>query len=270
MHRSFILIFSFIFSAYLNAQTGIGDPNIFHPAEAPAVTGRYSQVMGDEVKVLYRNEMSGGISAHTYAGFGLNFRRAKHVTGFRKRVIEGELTYIKDPKEVKTVNPTFDNSKGFFYGKLNSLIVMRCGTGFQNVLYKKPEKSGVEIRYVTMLGVSLGIAKPVYLEILHMTSQQNEYTLSTERYDPSKHTLDDIYGRAPFFKGFGESTIYPGGYAKLGLNFEYGSYDDDVKAIECGMVVDAYPKVIPIMANSTNRQVFVGFYINFLYGRKWF
>ncbi|MFI5149080.1 MAG: hypothetical protein ACHQRM_05055 [Bacteroidia bacterium] len=270
MLRSLVLVSLFIFPLCLFSQNGIGDPNIFHPAEAPAVTGRYSQGMGDEVKVLYRNEMSGGLSAHTFAGFGLNFRRAKHVTGFRKRVLEGELTYIRDPKEVKTVNPTFDNSKGFYYGKLNSLIVFRAGTGFQNVIYKKPEKSGVEIRYVTMLGVSLGIAKPVYLEILHMTSQQNEYTLSTERYDPAKHTLDDIYGRAPFFKGFGESKIYPGGYAKLGLNFEYGSYDDDVKAIECGIAVDAYPQVIPIMASSTNRQVFVGFYINFLYGRKWF
>jgi hypothetical protein len=223
MLRSLTSILLFIFSGSLLAQNGIGDPNLLHPSETPPPAGRYSQGMGDEVKVLYRNELSGGLSAHTYSGFGLNFRRGKHVTGFKKRVIEGELTYIKDPKEVKTVNPTFDNSKGFYYGKLNSLIVLRCGTGFQNVIYKKPEKSGVEIRYVTMVGVSLGIAKPVYLEILHMTSQQNEYTLSTERYNPSIHTLDDIYGRAPFFKGFGESTLYPGGYAKLGLNFEYGS-----------------------------------------------
>jgi hypothetical protein len=270
MLRSLTSILLFIFSGCLLAQNGIGDPNLLHPSETPPPVGRYSQGMGDEVKVLYRNEMSGGLSAHTYSGFGLNFRRGKHVTGFKKRVIEGELTYIKDPKEVKTVNPTFDNSKGFYYGKLNSLIVLRCGTGFQNVIYKKPEKSGVEIRYVTMVGVSLGIAKPVYLEILHMTSQQNEYTLSTERYNPSIHTLDDIYGRAPFFKGFGESTLYPGGYAKLGLNFEYGSYDDDVKAIECGVVVDAYDKIVPIMAYNPNRQVFVAFYINFLYGRKWF
>jgi hypothetical protein len=245
-------------------------PNILHPAEAPATTGRYSQGMGDEVKVLHRNEMAGGLLAHTYSGFGINLRRGKHVTGNRKRVTEGEFTYIRDPKEVKTVNPSFDNSKGFYYGKLNTLMVLRLGEGFQNVIYKKPEKSGVEIRYVTMIGVSLGIAKPVYLEILHPTSAANNYTLTTERYDPEKHTIDIIYGRAPFFKGFGESTIYPGGYAKLGLNFEYGSYEESVKAIECGVVVDAYPKVIPIMANETNRQVFIGLYINVLYGRKWF
>jgi hypothetical protein len=249
---------------------GKEQPSVFQPAETPAVSGHYSQGMGDEVKVLYRNEMSGGLLAHTYAGFGLNVRRGKHVTCFRKRVTEGEFTYIRHPKEVKTVNPTFDNSKGFFYGKLNSLLVLRFGEGFQNVIYSKPEKSGVEIRYVTMLGASLGIAKPVYLEILHLTSNQNEYTLTTERYDPAKHSIDQIYGRAPYFTGFGQSQLYPGGYAKLGLNFEYGSYDDDVKAIECGVVVDGYYKVVPIMANTSNRQVYIAFYLNFLYGRKWF
>lgn len=265
-----ILICTFFFSGVsLFAQTN-EPPSILHPQEAPAIQGHYSESMGDQVKVLYRNEMVGGLSSHTFAGFGLNFRRGKHVTGTKKRVVEGELTYIRDPKEVKTVNPTFDNSKGFYYGKLNSLIVLRMGTGYQKVFYSKPEKSGVEIRGVSMIGVSLGIAKPVYLEILHMTNNQNEYTLTTEKYDPNTQGINDIYGRAPYFKGFGESKLYPGAYGKLGLNFEYGSYDDDVKAIECGVVFDAYPTVVPIMANTASRQVFVGLYINLLYGRKWF
>jgi hypothetical protein len=271
MQRRFYLFCIFIFSGLVSyCQNGAENPTIFHLAETPPPKGRYSEGMGDEVKILYRNEMSGGILAHTYGGFGINLRRGKHVTGTRKRVTEGEFTYIRDPKEIKTVNPSFDNSKGFYYGKLNTLMVLRLGTGFQNVIYKKPEKSGVEIRYVTMAGFSLGIAKPVYLEILHPGSQSNTYTLSTEKYEADKYTIDQIYGRAPFFKGFGESTLYPGGYVKLGLNFEYGSYDDAVKAIECGVVVDGYAKVIPIMANDINRQVFVGLYINILYGRKWF
>ncbi len=275
MRQRFNLFFSLSFlSASLFAQVGGRDqPPGSPPADAytPPIAGRYSQGMGDEVKVLYRNEMSGGLLAHTYSGFGLNFRRGKHVTGFRKRVTEAEFTYIRNPKEVKTVNPTFDNSKGFYYGKLNSFLVFRLGTGYQNVIYSKPEKSGVEIRYVTMVGASLGIAKPVYLEILHPDpSNPNTYSLTTERYNPAIHTIDQIYGRAPYFTGFGESQIYPGGYIKLGLNFEYGSYDDDVKAIECGVVADGYYKVVPIMANTSNRQVFVAFYLNILYGRKWF
>lgn len=223
----------------------------------------------DGQKVLYRNEMAGGFVAHT-EGVGVNFRRGKHVTGRRKRVFEIEFVNMRHPKEVKTVNPYFENSKGFFYGKLNTFQVLRPGIGFQNVIYSKADGRGVEIRYVTFLGGSIGFAKPVYLEILHETPVQFEYQLSTEKYDPDRHFIDNIYGRAPYFKGFDEMKIYPGGYAKLGLSFEYASFEEDVKAIEVGVCADVYPKVVPIMANTKNNQVFVSLYLNLLYGRKWF
>lgn len=223
----------------------------------------------DDTKLLYRNEMSGGLIAHSN-GFGANFRRGQHVTGTRKRVFEVEFATYKHPKEVKTVNPAFDNAKGFYYGKLNSVFLLRPGVGYQNVIFSKPERSGVEIRYVTFLGGSLCFEKPVYLQILKRTPIDNYYDLATEKYDPAVHYPDNIYGRAPYFKGFDEMKIVPGGYAKFGLTFEYGALDDAVKAIETGVCVDVYPKVIPIMATQRNQQVFVTLYLHVLYGRKWF
>jgi len=223
----------------------------------------------DDTKLLYRNEMSIGGIVHSN-GFGANFRRGQHVTGTRKRVLEIELVNYRHPKEVKTVNPAFDNAKGFYYGKLNSLLILRPGIGYQNVIFSKPEKSGVEIRYVTFIGGSIGLAKPVYLQILKRTPIDNYYDLATEKYDPALHFPDNIYGRAPYFKGFDEMKIYPGGYAKFGLTFEYGAFDDAVKAIETGVCVDLYPKVVPLMATQRNQQVFVSLYLHFLYGRKWF
>ena len=44
---------------------------------------------GQDPNVLYRNEMSFGVFAHS-RGFGINFMRAKHVTGTRKRLLEVE------------------------------------------------------------------------------------------------------------------------------------------------------------------------------------
>ncbi len=146
---------------------------------------------------------------------------------------------------------------------------MRPGYGYQKVLYEKQDRKGVEIKLLTIFGPSLGFAKPVYLEIL-LPIDPLVSNLQTAKYDPTIHTLDNIYGRAGFFKGLGESKIYPGGFFKLGLNFEYANLDDDIKSIEVGAVVDAYPKIVPIMATAKNQQVFLQFYINFLYGRKWF
>ncbi|MCC6691227.1 MAG: hypothetical protein IT235_06800 [Bacteroidia bacterium] len=226
---------------------------------------------GVDLNVIYRNEAVFGVLAHSN-GFGAIYRRAKHVTADRKRVLEIEFVNMSHPKEVKSINPYFENSKGFYYGKLNSILIPRVGVGFQNVLFRKAERRSVEIRYSTYIGASIALAKPVYLEILQKTNTPSEFNLSTERYDPSnpQHSFDNIYGRAPYFTGFDQLKIYPGAYVKLGLSFEYGDTRSDVKVIETGLVFDMYPKVVPIMAYATNYQIFPTLYISFIYGKKWF
>lgn len=222
-----------------------------------------------DVQLLYRNEMTFAGIVHGN-GFGFNFRRGKHVTGFRKRNLEIEFVNIKHPKEFKTTNPVFDRARSYFYGKLNVFNVLRIGYGYQQQLYGKQDRKGVEIRMVYFIGPSLGLVKPVYLQILVPTTTPQEYHIITEKYDPAKHFIDNIYGRAPYFKGFNEVKPIVGGYAKFGIAFEYANYDDAVKAIETGIALDVYPKVIPIMANTKNQQVFPNLYIKFIWGRKWF
>ena len=228
---------------------------------------------GANLNVIYRNESTFGLVAHSN-GFGVNYRRGRHVTGNRKRVVEFEFVNIRHPKEVKVVNPSpnLESAKGFYYGKLNSLLVPRVGVGFQNVLYRKAERKSVEIRYSSFLGASLGLAKPVYLEIIHERFVNGDHIveISTEQYDPLKYTLDDIYGRGPYFKGFDHLKIYPGGYAKFALSFEYADLRNDVKVIETGFTVDVYPKVVPLMATTQNHQIFVNVYVALIYGKKWF
>jgi hypothetical protein len=222
---------------------------------------------GEDLNVLYRNESTFGIYAHSAGGFGIAYRRGQHVTGKRKRMFEIEAQNFKHPKEVKSVNSYFENSKGFIYGKLNSFFIIRPGVGYQNVLYQKSDKKSVEIRYSYFVGVDLAFAKPVYLEIVR---DQVTPVVSTERYDPEVHTIDVIYGKAPFFKGMDQTKIHPGGYAKLALSFEYADRYNSIKAIETGVVFDVYPKVLPMMAYNKNQQVFGSLYLKILWGKKWF
>lgn len=225
---------------------------------------------GEDLNVLYRNESTFGFYAHSAGGFGLAYRRGKHVTGKRKRMFEIEAQNFKHPKEVKSVNSYYENSKGFIYGKLNSFLIIRPGVGYQNVLYQKGDKKSVEIRAHTFLGLDLTFAKPVYLEIIKPTSDPLIYTISTERYNPDIHYTNNIYGKAPFFKGLDKTTIHPGLYAKFALSFEYADRYNSIKAIEVGSVVDAYPWVLPMMAYNRNQQVYVQLYLKFMFGKKWF
>jgi hypothetical protein len=135
-------------------------------------------------------------------------------------------------------------------------------------LYSKAERNGVEIRMLYSGGVSLGLLKPVYLEILKPVGN-NFYDLAVEKYDPATHYQEDIYGRAPFTEGLGQLQFRPGIYGKLGYCFEYAPIFENVNAMEVGVALDVFPKEIPIMAFTKNKQLFLTFYVTLMYGRKW-
>ena len=222
---------------------------------------------GEDLKVMYRNESSFGLYVHTAGGIGIAYRRGYHVNGYRKRMLELEVQNFKHPKEIKSVNSNYENSKGFIYGKLNSILIIRPGVGYQNLLFEKSEKKNVEIRFSYFVGATLAFAKPVYLEIKYNSMDNN---ISTERYDPDKHTPSIIYGKAPFFKGIDQTRLYPGGYAKAALSFEYGKRYNVIKAIETGAVLDVYAVPLPMMAFTKKQQVYVSLYLKMVWGKKWF
>ncbi|MFA4851309.1 MAG: hypothetical protein WC599_02215, partial [Bacteroidales bacterium] len=146
--------------------------------------------------------------------------------------------------------------------------ILRAGLGKQKIINSKPYWGGVELRYFYYGGFSLGLLKPVYLYILNETGTPNIYNLDMERYDPDKHLAKDIFGRAPFFQGFNQLKPMPGLYAKLGLNFEYGAYDESLKAIETGITIEAYLKPVPIMAFNENKNIFISLYFSFHFGSR--
>lgn len=222
----------------------------------------------DDIGKLWRYEASGGVMVHSN-GFGAVYQRGRYLTGYSKRFFEVQVLNYRHSKEVKTENAGFDNKKGYFYGKLNSFFIIRPGIGYQKVIYTKPDQRGVEIRYVAFGGLSLGLAKPIYLLVAQERPSQVGYDVLTVRYDPDKHFTDNIIGRGPFTRGISEISIHPGLYGKLGLNFEYGMLDDKTRALETGICIDAYPQKLPLMANDRNQRVLLSIYLTISYGRKW-
>lgn len=225
---------------------------------------------GQDPNVLYRNESTGSIFAHT-RGFGVNYRRLWHVTGKLKSLIEIEGLNMRHPKELR-VKP--DGGKSYYYGKLNSLLFIRAGYGFQRTLYERAERRSIEIRMVTLLGPSICFAKPIYVQVAYpdsvATPTGNGYIIKDERYDPTRDNQDNILGRAPIYKGLGEIKIYPGAFAKLGFSFEYGKTRTSISAIETGVVVDYMPNAVPTMAYNKAENFFVTLYLGFHFGKRWF
>ena len=226
----------------------------------------------DDAIILYRHEASGGLTVHSN-GWGVTFKTGKHITGFRKRILDFEIVSMSHPKEYRTPS-SYDGAKSFIYGKLNSVLIVRSGWGYQNVLASKGERSGVELRLNYYIGFNLGLAKPVYLDIIvDDPNNPNDAVqiLVSKRYDPTDpdQSIDHIYGGSSFFKGFGQMSFYPGAYGKFAFSFEYAGWQQKIAALETGVMLDFFPKAIPIMAYNTFENIYLNFYISIVWGGKW-
>ena len=232
----------------------------------------HAQLIQDEEivsldSVILEKEISGGIIIHTQ-GLGGELRISKNKTASKKQSFEFELLSMKSPKQYKTINPYFANSKSFIFGKLNHVYFLRVGYAEHKLISRKPYWGGIELRYFYTGGVSLGIAKPIYLYILKMVDQQI-YEYTSERYDPDEHSIEDIYGRAPFIKGLNEVKFYPGAYAKAGFSFELGVYKSKTNYVEVGAVIDALPFGIPMMAFNNKKNIFLTFFLSYQIGSRY-
>jgi hypothetical protein len=230
----------------------------------------YGQIPAEqENKVGFRSEWFGGLILHTN-GWGGNLTRGKFKTYKRYNLFSIDLINIRNPQEYRIryqVSPG-DFSRAFKYGKLNSFYNARFSYGQQRMIFEKLREKGVEVYFNWKTGLSLGILKPIYLEIV--TIKEGGTFNSDEKYDPSIHNESNIIGKASLGSGFNELNVVAGGHLKTGLKFELAKQRENIFAIETGVIVDIFPSGVPIMAYKKEDVVFYNFYINILFGKKYY
>ena len=225
-----------------------------------ALAQQQQSIYDDASRTLYAHEMYGGPLVHG-DGWGVTFQYGKYVTAKNRNMVGIDIVSMKHPKEIKSFNPNYQDARGYFYGKMNSMIILRPTIGRKHRIAEKIRKSAVEVNYVWGIGPSLGLLKPVYLQI-----GKPDYpyqTIVTEKYDPNVHFA---------FKGVGEMKVYPGAFGRFAFNFEYAGNNTGIRALEAGVSMDAYGKKVPIMADledkGINKQFFLEFYIAMHFGAK--
>jgi len=221
---------------------------------------------GQDINVLFRHEATFKIFAHT-RGFGIGYRRAKHITAKTKSLLEFEGLNLKHPKEIK-VKSSEESSKRFVYGKLNNVALVRVGVGMQNVIFKRADRKSVEIRCSYIVGGGLAIAKPYY--VLTYRGNNPKPKLESVKYNEETFNQDSVVGRGPFIDGLDELQLYPVVHGKVNISFEYAPYSYWVRAIETGVSCDYYPRAIPIMARNPAENIVLTLYVGFVFGKKWF
>lgn len=220
--------------------------------------------ISEQPRIFYRNEKSLGILINNN-GFGVSGRYASRINARRKTIYELDFVGIRHSKEYRYSNP-YNSNKTFVFGKLNCFFNLRVGYGKQKEMFRKVDKGGISIRRYFSFGPTLGILKPIYYEVLEPTSDPYTYNLVTEKF-VTHLNQQYIYGRASFFKGFDEISVVPGAYGRFGLSFEYSKSDIKIHALEAGLVLDLFPKKIPIMDTEQNDFYFLSLFVSYRFGR---
>ena len=222
-----------------------------------------------EGRIFYRNERTFAGTLHSN-GWEANFRYASRIDGFRSYIFDVGLGTIQHPKEIKSQSIYIGGwGRSFVFGKLNDVILLRAGAGYQKELFSKYDAGGISIRYFASGGMSLAALKPIYY--LKVTGY-NPYTYHVERvrspFDPDyMQSIYDIYDREPFYVGLNETRFIPGVFAKTGLSFEYSIEDKEVNALEGGIQIEGFLKKLEILATENNHRLFVSLYVSYRFGK---
>ena len=200
------------------------------------------------------------------SGFGFGFQQGKTPNARDKHLWEVEFLYRIHHKAV--LGRTDPTGRAFQFGKLYDLFFLRGGYGYQRILTHKPYYGGVQIRYFFNFGATVCLGLPTYLEIIK-TNPFGVFThTETERYNPDKHNVRDVFGAARFFDRFNKIALRPGFYGKAGFNFDFSNNPLKMQMLEVGVAMDmVFPFIQHMAFNRTNAVYFYG-YIAYSFGRK--
>lgn len=233
------------------------------------------------VGIIYDKEFTFDIRLHTN-GFALGVNIGKIKTYYRTRFYQFEIGELKHSKENRQ---SFDyqsgingrSSRSFIFGKRNSFFALRAAIGEKKYLTAKAKDRGLSAGYTYSIGPTLGLLKPYFLELFR--SEDGRDFISTEKFsdDNASFFLDErnIFGSAGFSRGLKEISVVPGFHAKAGIHLDWGAFDEFVKAIEAGFMLDVFVRRVPILVenvdiiNAENRPFFLNLYLNIQLGKRY-
>lgn len=237
--------------------------------------------------IIYNQELSFDFRLITPRSFALGVNIGQLKSYDRTRFYNFEFGDIRHPQEYRQsfdfqFGPSNRVSRAFIYGKQNSAFVLRAGIGEKRYFSEKAKTRGLAVGISYQVGANLGLIKPYYLEVLRPvdpgTGGNTQFTVSEERYSADNESvfldLSRIIGAASFSKGLNELAVMPGFHAKAAAHFDWGAFDELVKAVEAGIMIDVYFKDVPIMIESPaapnleNSPILLNLYLNLQLGKR--
>jgi hypothetical protein len=219
----------------------------------------------EEGVLVFRKQSIFGIQGRTN-GYGIFYELGKMKSNRKTNVYRIDITESKNSKEEKMSNPSSFFGNPLIYGKINYFYPVTLGFGQQYILGQKGNKNGVAVSLLYNGGLALGLLRPYYVDVRDQATQQDR-TIKYSQEDSALFLNGPYYGSGGFGKGWDELKVKPGAFAKAGMRFDYGRFNEVVSGLEIGFSVEYYPDEIEIMFGHKRKAFYQG-YVSILFGRR--
>lgn len=266
MKQLFTVLVLTLFCAGLSAQDTRKNQNTRKSKKKERIN---AMIKAEEEGVIaYKKHWAAGAKLTT-DGYGIFFEKGIAKSVKKAMLFQLEIDERKNQKEYKQNIP---GSTGFpiIYGKINFFYPVKLGFQQQFLLGNKSNKNGVSITANVGGGISIGLLRPYLINMEDSTgvTRDMRYDSPDDRYYFVNAYLDPTASGPGLGKGWKYLKVTPGLYLKTALRFDYGRYDEVLKALEVGLTGEFYSKKIPQMIDIKQKQFFFGAYFALTVGKR--
>jgi hypothetical protein len=221
----------------------------------------------EEGVLVFNKQSLFGIQLRTN-GYGIFYEYGKMKSNRKTDIFRIDFTEAKHPREEKLNGSSFIFGNPYIFGKRNYFYPVTLGYGQQYIFGQKGNKNGVAVTGLWNAGLSLGLLRPYYIRVADpVNGGEKNIKYSVE---DSADFVDQsiVIAGGGIGKGWGEIKLRPGGFAKVGMRFDFGRYNESVSALEIGMSLEAYASEVPIMLYQKEQRLFFQGYVAFVFGKR--
>jgi hypothetical protein len=216
----------------------------------------------EEGEIIFSKQGVFGIKLNT-DGYGLSYEIGRFKSARVANIFQLEINEKKHKKEKRTSLLNSFNFNSVIFGKLNNFYQVKLSAGQQRVIGGKGNKNGAAVMAIYTGGVSVGLQKPYYVDVVDNGNQRYRKTYP--------EIIDSLYkeqGAAGFTVGWNKVQPKYGLTAKGALRFDYGRFNETVSAIEVGLNAEYYIQKVSQMTYNPEKNFFFNAYISLLLGRR--
>ena len=219
--------------------------------------------MEEEGDLIFNKHNIFGIKVAT-DGYGISFEKGKYKTPEKTTIFQFELNEKKSQKEKRLSAGDFSSVVEY---KLNNFYEFKVAMGQQFLIGGKGNKNGVAVTAMYTGGLSLGILKPYYINVIDQNQNQTQETWPQFIADTNS-VNEAISGASGFFVGWSHASFKPGLNAKTALRFDYGRFNETITAIEVGLTAEFYFSKIPQVYDVPYKQFFFNAFVAIEFGSR--